>query len=813
MNNNYKQQGSFKDLLKKSISLLVFILVMAPMMLMAQEYCQPQVSPVGANSPTEPISLVKFGTGPNAINNASSAEVSVDLPKYEDFTGISMNVEKGSTYTLVVKGNTDGDSTNYITVYIDWNQDGTFSNSLSQNEKYQYTPALINSNGLDDVEMVYDITIPADALNGQTRMRVVKNYQAPSPNPCYPVATFGQAEDYTLNVADGVSNQPCAPVTDLYENFDNYSCCNMGVVPTCWDSIILGGASQIISSTQPASGTSQIYQTGYGAGKVSIVVLPQFSNVNEGTHRFRFKVKANSGPGQLDFGYITDITDATTFVVLESLTITNNSYNSTEAERIFTVPTTVPANARLAIRNPGTTWAGMYWDDVYWEPLIVGSVEITTQGNVPATITTDSGTLNLVATVIPEGQPVTWSITAGSGLGVVDSTGFLFATGNGTITVRAALVSNPLIYDEIDIVVTGQVIEVTAIEVSTENNVPAVITTDQGTLQLEAEVTPFYATDTDVVWTVTAGGEFASVDENGLVTATANGTVTVKATSVQDPEIYDEIEISVSNQFVAVVSLEISIENDAEPLITTDNGTLQLIVAVMPDDATNNGVVWSITQGSEFATINANGLVTATANGTVIVRATSEDNNALFDEIEVTISNQNIAVIAIEVNVENNAEPVITVQNGTLQLVAVITPDDATNTGVVWSITAGEEFASVNENGLVTATANGIVTVRATSADNETIYDEIEITINVPTNGIGEYDYNAFTIYPNPVTDILTISSSQVVKQAEVYNMMGQIVYSAQQDTLNLSSVQQGVYVIQVQFENGAIATQKLIKK
>jgi len=161
-------------------------------------------------------------------------------------------------------------------------------------------------------------------------------------------------------------NAQCAPVSEFSENFDSYSCCAMGVVPTCWNSIMTQGGNQIISGTSPASGTSQIYQTGYGAGKISIVVMPPITNINTGTHHFRFKVKASSGPGHLDFGYITDINDISTFVTLQSLAIFNSTYDST-SEKILSVPTTVPANARLAIRNPGATWAGHYWDDAIWE--------------------------------------------------------------------------------------------------------------------------------------------------------------------------------------------------------------------------------------------------------------------------------------------------------------------------------------------------------------------------------------------------------------------------------------------------------------
>ncbi len=46
-------------------------------------------------------------------------------------------------------------------------------------------------------------------------------------------------------------------------------------------------------------------------------------------------------------------------------------------------------------------------------------------------------------------------------------------------------------------------------------------------------------------------------------------------------------------------------------LITTDNGTLQLTAAVLPSDATNKTVTWSIVNGTGQATINTTGLVTA----------------------------------------------------------------------------------------------------------------------------------------------------------------------------------------------------------
>lgn len=167
--------------------------------------------------------------------------------------------------------------------------------------------------------------------------------------------------------SSSILNAQCTPVSEFSENFDALSCCNMGVVPPCWNSILTQNGNQIISHTSPASGTSNVYQTGYG--KISIVVMPPLTNINAGTHHFKFKARVNPGStaGLLEFGYIIDVDDMSTFVVLESITIANGTYDNT-SERIFEVPTTVPANARLGIRNPGTTWVGHYWDDAVWEP-------------------------------------------------------------------------------------------------------------------------------------------------------------------------------------------------------------------------------------------------------------------------------------------------------------------------------------------------------------------------------------------------------------------------------------------------------------
>lgn len=60
---------------------------------------------------------------------------------------------------------------------------------------------------------------------------------------------------------------------------------------------------------------------------------------------------------------------------------------------------------------------------------------------------------------------------------------------------------------------------------------------------------------------------------------------------------------------------------------------------------------------------------------------------------------------------------------------ALIQPENADDPGVVWSISNGAEFASVDESGLVTGTAEGQAILRATALDGGGAYGEVALQI------------------------------------------------------------------------------------
>ncbi|UXX79942.1 T9SS type A sorting domain-containing protein [Reichenbachiella carrageenanivorans] len=80
------------------------------------------------------------------------------------------------------------------------------------------------------------------------------------------------------------------------------------------------------------------------------------------------------------------------------------------------------------------------------------------------------------------------------------------------------------------------------------------ITTNEGTLQMEATVSPANADDATYVWSVTNGTGAATIDANGLLMAVSNGTVTVTATANDGSEITGDVTITISNQVVLSIN-------------------------------------------------------------------------------------------------------------------------------------------------------------------------------------------------------------------------------------------------------------------
>ena len=90
--------------------------------------------------------------------------------------------------------------------------------------------------------------------------------------------------------------------------------------------------------------------------------------------------------------------------------------------------------------------------------------------------------------------------------------------------------------------------------------------------------------------------------------------------------------------------------------------------------------------------------------------------------------------------------------------------------------------------------------------------DNFKITQNLSVIG---QEKATFVCYPKPVVDILNLSSSEVMKEIAVYNLMGQRVLNKKvnglESTIDMSGLPSGNYIAKITSENG-VKSIKLIK-
>ncbi len=153
---------------------------------------------IGGDSSFEYIDQVSIGN----INNNSG-----NNNGYKDFQDQVLEVNRGSLHEItLVPGYASGMYNEAWNIWVDYNKDGAFDNdtekilSITQQGKITST-----------------ILIPANPISiGLTRMRISMQYNNDA-EPCQDV-TFGEVEDYYVNILSNVDSNPCKEIS--YDDFD-----------------------------------------------------------------------------------------------------------------------------------------------------------------------------------------------------------------------------------------------------------------------------------------------------------------------------------------------------------------------------------------------------------------------------------------------------------------------------------------------------------------------------------------------------------------------------------------------------------------
>jgi len=368
----------------------------------------------------------------------------------------------------------------------------------------------------------------------------------------------------------------------------------------------------------------------------------------------------------------------------------------------------------------------------------VAVTSISVSGKAGASTVVNGKTLQINATVLPSNasdKSVTWSVASGTGSATIGSSGLLKGTKAGTVTVTAKAKDGSGVKGSKVITVTAaaeEKVAVTSITVSGKDNAGTVV--NSKTLQMNATVLPVNATDPGVTWSVAPGTGSATIGSSGLLKGTKAGTVTVTAKAKDGSGVKGSKVITVTaaaEDEIAVTSITVRGKDNAGTVV---NGkTLQMNATVLPENVTDPGVTWSVTPGTGSATIGSSGLLKGTKAGTVTVTAEANDSSGIKGSEVITVTTEEevvMVVTAITVSGEGN---VSTVVNGeSLQMIAEVLPENATDPSVSWSVAPGTGSATIEPaTGILTGTAAGTVTVTATDEDSS-VYGSIVITVNEP---------------------------------------------------------------------------------
>ena len=186
------------------------------------------------------------------------------------------------------------------------------------------------------------------------------------------------------------------------------------------------------------------------------------------------------------------------------------------------------------------------------------------------------------------------------------------------------------VWDNIELYMTGYT-PVTEVTASIDNSEIEV----NGTAQITASVTE--GASFDAISYESSDVTVATVDENGLVTAVAEGTATITVKAEME-NVSEEINVTVVKP--AVIPSVVTVKNGEETITaleldaTTNEVTL---TAVVGEEGAPQAVVWA-SDDEAVATVSAEGVVTGVAPGTASITVTASGYDDVYATVEVTVT-------------------------------------------------------------------------------------------------------------------------------------------------------------------------------
>jgi len=264
---------------------------------------------------------------------------------------------------------------------------------------------------------------------------------------------------------------------------------------------------------------------------------------------------------------------------------------------------------------------------------------------------------------------------------------------------------------------------------------------------LVATITPANATNQTLIWTSSNDG-FATVDQHGVVTAIAVGSVTITVTT-EDGGFSASRTYDIQPRYFPVTGVTLS---QTEWETNSLNDTITLFATIEPENASFPNVIWT-SSDETVATVNEHGFVTAIGEGTATIRVELARYSELFAECAVTV--ELILVESITVNREDNIVLHFWGEEtaGALRLISTPLPMNASDRTVVWTSSNPDvvelrhpQFSATTV--VADARGVGVAILTATATDGSGVTVTRTVTVSDNPNMVPDFclDDNMITI-------------------------------------------------------------------
>ena len=247
---------------------------------------------------------------------------------------------------------------------------------------------------------------------------------------------------------------------------------------------------------------------------------------------------------------------------------------------------------------------------------------------------------------------------------------------------------------------------------------------------------------TDVLTWATSNKNIADVNENGFVTASARGTVTITVYA-EDKTIYQSCQVTVMTPATSIVF--------DSPSYTLRLGQSRTVTAIENPTSANDRLVWSVSPENivsvEPDEVDEDGLtnkqtavIKALKEGTCVLTATSRANNTVKYTAQINV-NPKLKANGIEIIMDGNnvdAGTAKVYQNRTITFSANLTSEGTTENpdgDIEWDVKNNDGDLVVtnvdkkNNNYLITGNLKGTVTVYAYAKDNHEIFSYCDVDV------------------------------------------------------------------------------------